>query len=178
MKARLKTIVLSALAAFSAFSAVTYTSCNNDKCKAIACAYNGVCKDGSCICPSGYEGPQCETITRNKFIGVWTVKETGTYTRSATFDISVKGGLTMTDVVISNFYDTKIDVSAKVQGDSLFIPQQTVANYVIQGFGMLDKEAFYGDHGQMNVYYTIQNLDNGQTDDFGLHSGTVSVWTK
>jgi hypothetical protein len=179
MKACLKTIVLSAVTAFAAFSAVTYSSCNNDKCKAIACAYGGVCKDGDCICPSGYEGTQCETITRDKYVGVWAVMENGTYTETSAFDVSIKPGLTMTDLVITNFYNKPdLNVGMKIKGDSIFIPQQVVTHYQIQGWGILDRDAYYAKHGKMDVHYTITDLDNGLTDDFGLHTGEISVWSK
>src|SRR5690349_5700349 len=96
MKARFKTIILSAFCAIAAFSAVTYSSCKTDKCKAIACAHDGVCKDGECICQSGYEGTHCEVITRDKYVGVWHVFENGTYTSNAQFDVSIRYGLTTT----------------------------------------------------------------------------------
>src|SRR5690606_22092293 len=50
MKARLKSIILSALGVASVFTTVTVSSCNNDPCKSIVCAYGGTCADGDCIC--------------------------------------------------------------------------------------------------------------------------------
>lgn len=179
MKARLKTIVLSALSTIAVFSAITYNSCTPDKCKAIACAYNGVCKDGACICPAGYEGAQCEVITRDKYAGTWTVMENGTYTSNAQYDIAIKYGITMTDMNITNFYNhIQAPVAVKIQGDSIFIPQQIVENYEIQGWGYLDREAYYAKHGKIVMRYTIKDLENNLTDDFGLHVGEESVWTR
>ena len=66
MKDMLKPIILSSIAIIGVLFTVMYTSCKPDKCKAIACAYGGTCNDGSCKCLPGYEGPNCETITRKK----------------------------------------------------------------------------------------------------------------
>lgn len=180
MKARIfKTIVMSALGAITAFSAVTYSSCNNDKCKAIACAYDGVCKDGACVCKSGYEGAQCETITRDKYIGVWTVFETGTVTTSNQYNLTFKYGVGPTDMLITNFYNhISSSVSARVKGDSLFIPQQVVENYEIKGSGVLDREAFYAKHGVLTVRYTIKDLNSGLVNDFGVNIGQASTWNR
>ncbi len=179
MKARFKTIVLSALSAISVFSAVTYNSCTPDKCKAIACAYGGVCKDGDCICPSGYEGTQCEIVTRDKYAGTWTVIENGTYTSNAQYDLTFRYGATMTDMNITNFYNhIKSPVAVKIKADSLFIPQQVVEGYELQGWGVLDREAFYAKHGKIEVHYSIRNTETGYTDDFGLNGGEVSIWTR
>lgn len=50
---------------------VTYTSCVHDSCKALICRNGGTCADEFCRCPSGYEGSQCEIISRNKFLGTY-----------------------------------------------------------------------------------------------------------
>lgn len=52
-------------------SLVTYTSCTHDSCKTIMCRNGGTCVDESCKCPDGYEGSQCETISRIKFYGTY-----------------------------------------------------------------------------------------------------------
>jgi hypothetical protein len=179
MKASLKTILLSALGAIAAFTAVTSTSCTPDKCKAIVCAYGGVCKEGTCICPAGYEGYQCETITRDKFKGVWTVFENGTATNSAQYDVTIEFGASMTEMTIKNFYNKFQNdlVNIRIKGDSLYIPQQTINNHEIKGFGHLKDSKYYGEHAEMEMYYSIK-LPDGRVNDFGLNGGDVSVWTK
>lgn len=181
MKARFKTIILSALGALTAFSAVTYTSCQRDKCKAIVCAYGGTCKEGTCICLPGYEGYQCETITRDKFKGVWTVFEKGTHnTNNAQYDVVIEDGATMTEMKIRNFnniFKEGSEVVVNIKGDSLFIPQQNVNGYVIQGKGWLPENTFYGRYGQMKVTYSVKMLD-GAINDYGLNIGEASIWTR
>lgn len=177
MKARLKTIVLSALGALAAFSAVTSTSCKEDKCKAIVCAYGGVCKEGTCICQAGYEGYQCETITAEKYEGVWTVFENGTTTNSAQYDVTISYGANMTEMNITNFYNKFTSpVAARIKSDTLFIPQQTIQGYTVQGVGYLVDNKYYGKERTLEVRYTV-NLPDGRVDDFGVNGvGDVSLW--
>jgi EGF-like domain len=40
-----------------------------DPCAATNCQNGGVCDDGSCKCPSGYEGAECEKEKRARFVG-------------------------------------------------------------------------------------------------------------
>jgi hypothetical protein len=179
MKARLKTIILSALGAISSFGAVTYSSCEPDKCKSIVCAYGGVCKEGTCICPTGYEGFQCETITRKKFQGNWTVMEKGTKSMPANYSLVIEYGENMTDMTITNFYNKfTTPINVRVKGDTMFIPQQPVEGYeILGGKGYLTGEGHYSQNGQMMVFYSIK-MPDGKINDFGINAGDVSVWNR
>jgi len=46
-------------------SAVLFTGCPNpdpvNPCESVTCQNGGTCIDGSCYCPSGYTGTNCET---------------------------------------------------------------------------------------------------------------------
>ena len=178
MKGRLKTIILSALGAISAFGAVTYSSCKPDKCKAIVCAYGGVCKEGTCICPTGYEGYQCETIIRDKYEGVWTVEEHGSASMPAFYDVVVQPGATMTDMTIKNFYNKFIsNVNIRVKGDTLYIPQQTIEGYEIKGTGYLFESKHYGKNAELRVHYTVKQPDC-KVNDFGVNNEKYSKWNR
>lgn len=182
MKAGLKTILLAALGTFAAFSAVTYTSCNNDKCKAIVCAYGGVCKEGECICVPGYEGPQCETKASEKFLGTWTVSEVGTYTRSVQYTINIDQGSSPTEILIRNFYDKLTSpVKANIVGDTIKIPQQTVDSFTVTGRGVITRKyGTYQNHADMTVWYNVKE-PNGRTNDFGTtdyYNTKPSSWSK
>lgn len=65
---QLRTIVLTAMLTVIAFSAVIYTSCNKNKCDKVVCLNLGACDAGNCICPTGFEGNRCQTLSRDKFI--------------------------------------------------------------------------------------------------------------
>ncbi|RYD58686.1 MAG: hypothetical protein EOP56_03615 [Sphingobacteriales bacterium] len=180
MKAGLKTILLSVLGTFAAFSAVTFNSCNNDKCKAIVCSYGGVCKEGTCICQSGYEGPQCETVIRDRYLGTWAVRETGSFTNSAIYTLSIEGGDNMTEVIIHNIYN-KLKVKGNINRDTLLIPQQNINNYIIQGRGVLQKTGTYGQNGVITMRYSVYDPVAGLTDEFGMtenHGSSPSEWSR
>lgn len=45
-------------------------SCS-EPCDDVNCGDNGTCLEGLCICDDGYEGINCETELRAKFVGLW-----------------------------------------------------------------------------------------------------------
>lgn len=178
MKARLKIVMLSALGAMAAFSAVTISSCKEDKCKAIVCAYGGVCSDGQCLCQSGYEGPQCATITRERYIGVWHVTEDGSYSNATQYTVAVERGANITELRIKNFRNSfSEDVQAYVKGDSISIPDQVVNNLTVRGFGYMVDDKYYGVNGKIVLRYLVR-YPNGIVDDYGVDGGDASLWNK
>lgn len=181
MKGRLKSLVLAALGAILSFTTVTFTACNDDPCKAIACAYGGVCKDGACACPSGYEGIHCEIVTRDKYVGTWTVFEKGTSTMPAEYPLSIDYGLTPTTLNIRNFYnrfnDKNQPVAATVRGDSMFI-NTFVEHFKVEGTGVLKWESYYPKHGELTLRYTVRDTITGQINDFGVNAGVPSIWNR
>jgi len=178
MKSILRTVLVSATIALTGFTAVTYTSCTEDKCKAIVCAYGGTCNDGVCTCPSGYEGPQCETINRERFRGIWQVNEDGTLSNAAQYAVSVDPGADITHVQITNFRNyLTANVVAHVKGDTLTIDAQAVNGNTVEGYAVLSDDVYYGDHGRLTVYYYIQDA-NGTIDRFGFGGGAPSKWNK
>lgn len=185
MKARYKTILLSALGAFTVFTAVTFSSCKEDKCKAIVCAYGGVCTDGTCLCPSGYEGPQCETITRERYLGPWIVTEDGSLSNAAQYTVSVERGDNITELKLKNFRNRFLtDVSAFVKGDTLYIPEQTIDKNdamgtwsEVRGTGYITEDKYYGKNGKLVIRYVVED-QAGNIDDFGIDSGDPSLWNK
>ena len=178
MIARLKTIVLSAFCAMSVFTAVTVSSCNDDKCRAIVCAHGGVCTDGACLCQPGYEGATCTIVNRDRFLGTWNVTENGSITDQAAYSINIEEGDNITEVEIKNFRNLLVtNVKAYVKGDTLYIPQQNIDNHTIVGSGVLNFEEPYGEFGQLVVKYKVTDANNN-VDDFGVDGGDASLWNK
>ena len=179
MKSPFKTILISAFGAMAVFSAVTYSSCEVEKCKSIVCANGGVCSDGFCLCPTGYEGPQCETVNRARYIAPWTVTENGSITDAAQYSISIVAGDNISELKIKNFRNLLVGlVKAYVQGDTLYIPQQVVDSQEVIGTGILEDDKFYGRYGKLTVRYKITDLRTGNTDDFGIEGPDASLWNK
>ena len=179
-----KTILVSAIATIGVFATVVYTSsCNRDKCKTITCANGGVCNDGACTCPSGYEGTNCEKESRLKFIGNWTVFEKGSITLAAQYPISIEPGAEPSDVVIKNFYNYfKTPARATVVGDSLFIPNQQYEGKVLHGIAHIYSNVTYGQYGGITAYYQIIDTATQKVNDFGYNAAITnsdpSQWNK
>lgn len=53
-------------------------SCKKDTntCDDIICEGNSTCVNGTCACEEGYEGDDCETYSRDKFIANWSGSDT------------------------------------------------------------------------------------------------------
>ncbi len=184
MRNQMKTFLLSAMGVFAIFSTITLTSCKEDKCKTTICAYGGVCnEDGSCTCPTGYEGERCETITRDKFKGAWRITEDGTSSNPAQYSASIENGNAIDEVVIRNFYNLFNPlVVAKVKGDTIYIASQQVKVgediKTVEGKGYAVPEYYYDLHGKMVLSYRVTSSD-GSVNEFGMNGGTnASIWVK
>jgi len=127
--------------AVGAFTMVTYTACNKDECKDVVCNNGGTCANGSCNCATGYEGTNCETETRAKFVKTWTASDKDITNDDAlpTYTSSIVNGTTVTEVKISSFSDDYFtaDVRATVSGNTITIPSQQPDNdlYYVEGSG-------------------------------------------
>jgi hypothetical protein len=183
MKFRIKAILISTVVTLSACFAIVQTSCNADKCKTIICANRGVCNNGVCTCPSGYEGTNCETINRKRFTGNWNVFEKGSTSLAKQYQISIVDGESITYVNITNFYNlfTK-PVKAYVDGDRLIIPNQTIQGKIIFGDGNIYSNLTYGQYGGITMRYIVQDSATLVKDDYGyetaIYFSDASAWNK
>jgi len=183
MKIPTKKILIFSLSAFSAFFLLFGSSCNRDKCKTVVCAYNGVCNQGACICQAGYEGSNCETISRDKYLGNWTVFEKGSTTDAAQYSVSVVASNDVTQVAILNFNNFfTVPILATVSGDSIVIPNQQYDGKVVFGTGYIYSNVTYGQYGAISLSYEVVDTATLRVDDYGYYSNLdlsqPSAWNK
>ncbi len=178
MKKSVKVILLSAIGAVSVFSTTFLSSCKRDKCKTVACQNRSECngETGACVCAPGYEGSMCEITTKNKYIGAWAVDEQGTISPRANYQIAIENsllpGATAADVQIVNLNNNTFDrVNARVSGDTINIPEQTINDMKIVGQGYLKNDTYYGLHGSMILRYKVIYTRTGDENDFGYVIG-------
>ena len=102
----------------------TFTSCKKDPCKDKNCENGGTCADGTCVCAGGYEGEECKTQVRSKFISTYNVSEScpsGNFSYQITISTSSSG---VDRVLISNFGGYGAAVNASPSGSQLSVPNQ------------------------------------------------------
>lgn len=179
----MKRILISTLSCLGFFAMCMLVSCDPDPCEQVNCAYSGVCENGECLCQVGYEGVHCETITRNKFKGIYNVNEDGTLTSIAQYTTSIEDGDVINEVRIKNFQNFFTDdVIATVSGDVLTINPQTVNGYEVQGsaaiVGTNPLNQHYYQHALMDFFYTVKNTTNSTINEFGTGGSAPSVWSK
>lgn len=183
MKNALKSLLFSIVILSGVLFAAIYTSCNPDKCKAIACAYGGTCNEGSCKCLPGYEGTNCETITRKKFIGLWAVKEKGSITPLRQYPLSIEGDSAVTGLLIKNLYNffNGQKVRATILGDTIIIPNQQLMDKVVFGKGYIHSTGT-GINNSITIRYEVIDANTQLVDDFGYYAdidfSDPSEWTK
>lgn len=64
----MKKIIQGILAATLIFS---MGSCIHDSCVDLNCRQGASCIDDHCQCPTGYEGVECEILSKERFVGTW-----------------------------------------------------------------------------------------------------------
>lgn len=140
----MKMILMTAILGIASLSLVT--SCNPDECKDVVCENGGVCSeiDGSCDCAVGYEGLNCETLSRSKFINAsgWSASETGSQSGASTFSVDITANSSDDAAVyIQNVWNNFTnDVNATVSGNTITIPRQEPDNddYFVEGSGTIN----------------------------------------
>lgn len=179
-----KTRLFTALTTLFTFFSLAFFSCKTDKCKQVTCAYSGVCKEGVCMCQIGYEGEHCETVTRDKFKGIYNVNEDGTISGVAQYSLSIENGDKINTVVIKNLQNTFKDylVNATTYLDTLTIPSQMMPDSsVVEGWGYIvdtnPLNQHYYQHAILTVYYKVTDK-LGVANEFGSNGSQPSVWSK
>src|SRR5690606_18468421 len=132
----IKNLAFTAFLTIGTLGTAMLASCNSDECKDVVCQNGGTCVGGNCVCPSGYEGVNCETESAAKYVGSWTAadKEEGSAIPSYTATIT-KNTVTVLNIgeFSNGFFDN--DVQATLNGTTLSIASQEPDNdgYSVSG---------------------------------------------
>lgn len=132
-------VVLSTVLVFLLFATgVVFNACVKDPCKDLICKNNGVCRDGRCKCPNGFEGPHCEEKTYEKFIGTWQ----GTYRCNgevpAERTVIIAPGDKPFEATMYNIFTQTQTLLLELDGDKITIPDQTVNDIEYKGTGYVE----------------------------------------
>jgi hypothetical protein len=113
--------LVAAIATFCCCAAIVWLSCtkvssNPSTCIGFVCLNGSFChvdtitKKPSCICPTGYEGPNCSTASVSKYAGTWNMMQIITGSDSANFNhdttryvVTLTNTATPTTFFIDNF---------------------------------------------------------------------------
>lgn len=158
-------------------------ACNSDPCKDDPCGPNGDCiavgDDYDCVCDAGYEGVNCETLSRDKFLSAtggtstWDATDvctssagTNTYPYDATISIASAGD---DRVLVNNFagLGTTINIPGSVNGNTI-----TLANGTYAGGQLSNATATISNsNNAISVTYTF-------TTGSGVTESCTGTWTR
>jgi hypothetical protein len=103
-------------------------------------------------CDEGYEGSDCKTMTRTKFIGQFKGPETCTV-GSDNYTVTVSAGSAdALTIVFGNVYNQGFTVTAKVSGSSFTVAEQTVGSSGSKASG---SGSISGDGTQLTFTYSV-----------------------
>lgn len=108
-----------------AVATVGMTSCDTDPCADVECGEYGTCLEGDCVCDAGFEGTNCDVLSRDEFIASYAVSESctsGNYTYNGTVSASATG---MDKIVFGNFGDFGVDLVGTVDDNSVTFASQS-----------------------------------------------------
>ncbi|MCB0761988.1 MAG: hypothetical protein KDC12_10740 [Flavobacteriales bacterium] len=144
----------------AAMLAVSFTACKKDPCADVTCDH-GTCNDGTCDCETGYEGDECSTQMRSKFLGTFTGTESCSVSGNfpITWNINTSG-TAVNKVIINNLYADGTAVSGTVSGTSITIPVQTATaqgfSFTVDGSGQISGNI-------LTVTYTVSASGASET---------------
>lgn len=136
---------------------VALGGCKPDACESLACDH-GVCVDGACNCDAYYEGADCASRSRDKFLGSnWYNSRTCPGVGGILLVSSIQSaGPTEGNIFITNIHQQGDTVTALVTGNAVEIPIQVYGLEYIEGQGV------YSD-GDITIDYDIVQTGGQRT---------------
>lgn len=158
-----------------AFGLMFTQSC--DKCKDVECQHTGTCDKGVCTCPpnaegelcetckTGYEGDDCNTEMRKKFLRTAASVSEVCGSNNYTYNTDIVAGSAINEIKIKNvgnYNCTSGDyyVVATVNGSNLTIASQSVCATTFSGSG-----SYSATNSKVTVTYTATYGTPSVTDN-------------
>jgi hypothetical protein len=137
-------------------------SCNVNPCKSISCLNNGTCREGACVCASGYEGAYCENKWSEKFIGFYEGIKRVNGSKDTATTVIIAPGANPKEVkmyffnILGGPLSPFIAYSVTGQNTHINIPYQQAENsgYFYMGNGYLENNKY------IHIYY--EEVINGK----------------
>jgi len=127
-----------------AFTSMTFVSCGDDD------------KDNTCN--TGYEGKDCKTLSRDKFVGVWKLDETctqGTDNYTLTITAGSNGDLSL---IMTNVYNQNFTATATITAsNSIKFDGTSAGNVSFNGNGTYELD------GTISISYSVNDGTNSNT---------------
>jgi len=153
-----------------------FTSCD-DPCKDVTCLNGGTCLEGTCECPTGYEGTDCGTAVNAKFAGTFNMASSMCDTTdNNNYPVALIASETdVTAFTIGGIYENglanTVNATVNLGSTSTFtIPNQTFTDddlgggFTIEGSGSLEGSTLTITYSIFDV--TFNQPWEGCTDTF------------
>lgn len=155
------------------FAVIGLAGCiGKDKCS-VTCLNGGTCLHNSCMCPDGFEGDNCGSLSRDKFVHAWLAHSDSPVTYAGLYPTSIEAGARPADVVVINLdnYFTRLD--GYVHYDTVSIREQAQGDLQVIGWGVYKMA---GRKPILEMHYRVTSLSTHVTVDHSLDSpGTSPV---
>lgn len=159
----IRTLALTILVVSAIFSAVVYVSCNKNKCDKVVCLNLGTCYGGNCVCPTGFEGNRCQTLSRDRFLATYQGSDSCTGNVRSNFPLYILAVLSDSiEMNMKNFLgNTNDSAICTIQStDSFtFIGSNNSTTYT--GWGKMRNDSLW------LVYHVVQDTTSFDCSYFG-----------
>ncbi len=149
---------------FMLLAGLFVSSCENELCDDVVCVNNGICIDGKCDCPPGFEGDFCEEFSRDKILGNFDVSSNCVGDSAETNIWAIAASTSaFNEVLINNFHKPALNVLATITEQNMIeIKEQFVGgatSYTISGTGIIEGE------DQLSIQYSaIRDVPSDTTN--------------
>lgn len=118
-------------------------SCDRDKCENVFCTGpESYCVDGFCVCPQGYEGPNCDMLSQDKYVGNYIVSEScNPGTPSGWNSSYISPGNGIDKIIVNNVINSGLSAEAVVNGNFITFPSQNLGSIKFAGQGTFIENA-------------------------------------